>query len=71
MKTREQCAKKLNYLLNVGPQNSKGQAWHFGKVELKEFLDWFYDGPPISDSEILKDLTREERKQLRERNKNI
>lgn len=52
MKTREEAARFAQKLLDDGlPDSRKLGAWHFGRVELRELLDFIFEGPPSNSAE--------------------
>jgi hypothetical protein len=39
-------------LRNRSPKNGLKEPYHYGVCELRELLDFIYDGPPSNDEEI-------------------
>ena len=51
MKTRAEVARFLEKLLDEGLPSNRKAAWHFGKMELRDLMDFIYEGPPANDEE--------------------
>ena len=54
MKTREEAAKYVEYLMDRGARAKKaikGAPWHFGKMEVRELFDFIWEGSPQSKEE--------------------
>lgn len=67
MKTRAQAAEWWNSILKDGqrhlyPDDYPNWAWgynHIGRVEIRAFMDFLYDGPPADKSEEIKKLSEQ------------
>ena len=57
MRTRTAAAKLITKQLNNGTKANglKGRAWHYGKVELRELLDFIYKREPRNKLEKVTD----------------
>ena len=54
MKKREEVVAFIKYQLNTTDyEESKRNAFHYGRQELKSLLDFIYGGEPKKDSERL------------------
>jgi hypothetical protein len=52
MKTRAEAVALINERLGQSaPPGSEKRAHHYGKVELRELMDFIYGGPPTQDDE--------------------
>ena len=59
MKTREETARFLENLIDADDIEVKKQKWHFGKVELRQLMDFIYEEPPRNEAEnVFKPLRR-------------
>ena len=53
MKCRVDAAKYAEHLMGWGSEKPAGEAWHFGFQELRELMDFIYEGPPAKYEERL------------------
>jgi hypothetical protein len=57
IKTREEAARyierQLDYKSGYTVSVTK-ECWHYGKCELRDLLDFVYDGPPTSPQEFIR-----------------
>ncbi len=52
MKSREEAARFAERLFLQGTDNPDKSGWrHFGKIELRELMDFIYGGPPKTEAE--------------------
>ena len=60
MKTREEVSQFIAQQMHVRYECSreKGEQYHYGLQELRELMDFIYDGTPTTDSEMLKGKKR-------------
>ena len=58
MRTREEVARYINSgdnVKNASLQNSM-TGWHYGKVELRDLMDYIYGGKPTNEDQLIKRL---------------
>ena len=51
MKTREEIAKFLECQFDGTIPSPPKPAWHYGKCELRQLMDFIFDGPPKCEAE--------------------
>lgn len=55
MKDRKSAVNLINEQLHGNlPRVNKGRQWHYGKVDLRELMDFIYGCEPKSDEEMIK-----------------
>jgi len=54
MKSREQSVALIHEQLNRVTEWGRG-GWHYGREELRELMDFIYEGWPENDKELIKD----------------
>jgi len=54
MKTRKEVVELVQkQLTGMFDSNLNKYAWHYGIVELRELLDFIYEGPPETEEEFI------------------
>ena len=53
MKTRVEAAKFISGQLDGTIKPYPHSAWHYGKCELWQLMDFIYEGPPATDEEYV------------------
>ncbi len=56
MKTRKEVAKFINDGVPEGEVREKDTCWHYGMQEIRELMDFIYEGKPESDDENITNL---------------
>ena len=51
MKTREEIAKFMEGQMSGTIPSPENSSWHYGKCELRQLMDFIFDGPPTSKAE--------------------
>lgn len=51
MKTREEAARFVENIMRCGAHKGEYGKFHFGRCEIRELLDFIYDGPPKNKDE--------------------
>lgn len=54
IKKRSEVAKFINDQVSAINVPEKHGAFHYGMVELRQLMDYLYDGPPESEDELIK-----------------
>ena len=53
MKPRTEAVKLIMAQLDEWPRQNEFSAWHYGKCELRQLMDFIYGGHPATDEECL------------------
>ena len=51
MKTREETARFMESQINGTAPAIPNSCWHYGKCELRQLMDFIFDGPPTRKEE--------------------
>ncbi len=52
MKTREEIARFIESQMNGKSQFAlKNSHWHYGRVEVRQLMDFIFDGPPTCEKD--------------------